>query len=498
MTDTAMPDVASTGHTSFPDTAAFTGLSRPVRVETDLVELEYEGTLPTELAGVMYRCGPDPQFPPLLGDDIYINGDGMVSMYVFGNGHVDMRTRWVRTDKMVRERQARRALFGAYRNPWTDDPSVAGMDRTTANTSTHWHAGRLFALKEDGLAHELDPFTLETRGKWDFGGKLRSRTMTAHPKVDPRTGEWVFFGYSAGGEMTSDVSFCVADSRGRLTGEEWFIPPYASMIHDWGVTQGHALFPVMPLATDLERVKAGGPRWAWDDTKSTHVALVPRGGGAGDVAYYEGPPQWSFHAMNAFDDGNRVCMDLCVAEVAPLPDSAGRRPDPARVLQYLTRWSFDRTRPGSEFRQERLWDMPVDLPEVDQRFQTCAYRHGFMCAKDLSRPVSPWVEQGVWFNTLAHIDHRSGEVETWYVGDDSSVQEPVFVPRGSDASEGDGYLLAIVNRAPGEHSELVVLDTARFSAGPIATVHIPLHVRPAFHGIWVDATSLGRLPRLAG
>lgn len=485
----------ATAPASFPDTNPFTGVNRPMRVECDVYELEYTGELPPELAGALYRAGPEPQFPPRAGDDIYINGDGMVSMVAIANGHVDFKTRYVRTDKLRRERQARRALFGGYRNPWTDDPAVAGMDRTTSNTSTLWHAGRLFALKEDGLAHELDPLTLATRGKWDFGGRLRSRTMTAHPKIDPVTGELVFYGYAAGGETTSDIAFCLADAKGQLTREDWFLPPYASLIHDWAVTEHHVVFAIMPVTTDQERVKAGGPRWAWDGSlPSTYVGILPRQGPVSDIRWYEGPPLWSFHTMNAFEEGDRVHVDLCVADAGPFPTVDGGFPAPDQVRQYLTRWTFDLSRRGGEFGQERLWHLQMDFPEVDQRFQARPYRHGFMLARDLDRPINPELGKGVFFNTLAHIDHDTGAVQSWYAGDDRGLQEPVFVPRSDGALQGDGWLLSMVNRWPADGTELVVVDTRDLTAGPVATINIPVHIRPTFHGCWVDADDLGGLP----
>ena len=72
-------------------------------------------------------------------------------------------------------------------------------------------AGKLFASKEDGLPYEIDPETLETLGRYDWDGRLKTQTVTAHPKVDPETGELLFFGYEAAGDATRDISFCVAD-----------------------------------------------------------------------------------------------------------------------------------------------------------------------------------------------------------------------------------------------------------------------------------------------
>lgn len=482
----------------FPATRDFTGINEPRRLEADIFALEIDGVLPPALSGVLYRCGPDPAFPPISGEDIYINGDGMVTMLALADGRAAVRTRYVRTEKFQAERSAGRRLFGAYRNPWTDDPSVAGIDRTTANTSMIWHANKLFAVKEDGLAYQLDPLTLATIGRHDFGGRLRSRTMTAHPKIDPVTGEWVFFGYCAAGEISDDISIGVADAAGRLTDEQWFVPPYQSVIHDWAVTQQHLILPVMPLTTDAERVRAGGPRWAWDPDRTTHLAVAARNRPIDGLAYFDGPSLWSFHTMNSFTHQRRVHIDLCVSEVAPFADKNGGGFEPSRVQQYLTRWTCDLDRPGGDFEQRPLLPgLPVDFPEIDQRFATTDYRHGFLTARDLSKAVNPEIAKGVWFNTLVHIDQHSGESERWYVGEDSNVQEPVFIQRDDDAPEGDGYLVALVNRFPAKTTELIVLDTARFTDGPIARVHIPMHIRPTFHGLWVSAAELGRLPDLS-
>ncbi|WP_157112101.1 carotenoid oxygenase family protein [Nocardia beijingensis] len=472
---------------SFPDTPGFTNLNRPMRTELDVFELEWKGDLPEGISGGFYRCGPDPQFPPKAGDDIYVNGDGVVSMFRIADGHVDLKIRYVRTDKFQAERFARRALFGAYRNPYTDDPSVAGVDRTTANTSILRHAGRTFALKEDGLPHEIDPTTLETIGKFDFEGRLRSKTFTAHPKTDPVTGELVFFGYSAkGDELSTDIALCTASADGELTSEQWFLPPYGSMVHDWLVSAEHVIFPVMPLTTDPERLQAGGPRWLWDGARRTALGVLRRGAPAEEIRWFDGPPRWSFHTMNAVTRDNVVTLDLCVSHRAPFPDTEGEMFEPKDVKQYLTRWTCDLDGDNPQFTEERLWDdCSVDFPVIDSRYLGREYRHGFMAAQDPSKPLHPQLLGGLYFNSLAHFDHATGEAEVWYAGEDASVQEPAFVPRSPDAPEGDGYLLSVVDRVPFDHAELVILDTARFSAGPVATVTIPLFLRPTFHGIWV-------------
>ena len=77
----------------FPDTIAFRGFFRPVRIAADVHDLEIEGEIPPRLTGAFYRLGADAQYPPRLGNDIYLNGDGMMTMIRMEHGHADLRTR---------------------------------------------------------------------------------------------------------------------------------------------------------------------------------------------------------------------------------------------------------------------------------------------------------------------------------------------------------------------------------------------------------------------
>lgn len=479
----------------FPeDNPSFIGPSRPSRLECDLMALEYEGELPAGLTGRFYRCGPDPQFVPRFRDDVGINGDGMVSMFTLSPGRVDFRQRFVRTDKFKAERAAGKALFGQYRNRYTDDASVAGIDRTTANTSILWHGGRLFAIKEDGLPHELDPYTLDTRGKLDFEGQLRSPHFTAHPKLDPVSGHLVFYGFEAAGEATPTISYAEADQNLQLLREQWFDAPYASMIHDFAVTQNYVVFPVMPTTSNLARMQQGGFHFAWDDTLPTWIGVVPRHGDASQVRWFKGPGRWSFHTLNAFEEGDLLHIDLTVSEIngfAYVPQADGKPWNPERARSCLTRWTVNLADGSDGFSEQRLWDTPSDFYKTDPRVQTLRYRHGFMAARDASRPpVTRAPNPKAAFNTLARIDHASGNIDSWWAGDESTVQEPQFVPRGGDAAEGEGWILGVVGRLAENRSDLVVLDALDLAAGPLATVRLPIYLRMTFHGEWVPEAAL--------
>jgi carotenoid cleavage dioxygenase-like enzyme len=478
--------------TSFPETMDFAGFNAPCRVECEIYDLIVEGNLPPEIRGSWYRCIPDPQYPPMLGHDTYLSGDGMVSLFRFEEGHVDFRMRYVRTDRWKAERAARRSLFGLYRNPFTDDASVRNVNRTVSNTTPVWHGGRLLATKEDGLPYEVHPHTLDTIGTWNYDGKLRSQTMTAHTRLDPDTGELHFFGYEAGGLATRDVAYCIADKDGNLIHEEWFEAPFVSMMHDFVVTKDYVVFPMFPTTADLDRIKAGGPHWVYEPGRDTLVGVMPRGGTTRDIRYFRRPACSAYHFMNAYSEGGRVHMDFNVGKVNPFPfiqqasnlhvtpeDMAGGR---------MMRWTLDMTKPGDHI-EEHVIGPGGDMPRVADKDFMKDYEIGYYQLFDpqngdplIAGPVGPG------FNTICRLEVKTGKYTTYVPGRRCTVQEHVHIPSRTPGHEG--YLAFVVDLHDQFLSEVQVLEAAHIEKGPIARIKMPLRLRVAVHGNWVNAENL--------
>ncbi|MCW8379699.1 carotenoid oxygenase family protein [Streptomyces justiciae] len=483
----------------FPRSPQMSGWEAPQRFEGDIYDLEIEGEVPEDLDGSFFRVAPDPQYPPRLGDDIFFNGDGSVSAFRIQNGHIDFKMRYVQTPRYLREREARRSLFGAYRNPYTDDASVAGLSRTTGNTNVVMHNGLLWALKEDSLPVAMDPLTLDTLGESDFAGQVSSRTFTAHPKFDPETGDMFCFGYEAKGYATDDIAYYVIDPSGAVKHEAWFRMPYPGMVHDMAITENYVLFPVAPFTSDLERMKAGGPHWQWEPGLDVVYGVIPRLGGPEDVRWFHGPNAFVGHTLNAFEDGGRIYYDVPLLNDNAFtwwPDAEGRAPHPAELKGAVMRVELDPKRTDLRAQAEVLSPELAEFPAVDDRYVSAAYRHVFLMGMDLSAMdfgPAPALPANSLFNTFVHLDAHNGTVRSsWAPGPSATVQEPVFVPRGPGAPEGDGYLLALVNRHDEVRSDLVVLDTAHLADGPVATARLPFRMKNALHGSWAGAEEFTR------
>jgi carotenoid cleavage dioxygenase-like enzyme len=484
---------------TFPDTIAFRGFFAPVRIEADVYDLEVEGRIPADLDGAFYRVAADAQYPPSHENDIYINGDGMVTMVRIRGGHADLRTRFVRTERFTRERAARRSLFGAYRNPFTDDPSVAGIDDGNSNTAIVWHHGKLLALKEAARPYELDPNTLETKGIYDFHGQLTGRTFTAHPKVDPVTGQLIAFAYNSSGRPDKDIILFDISPIGTITREQRFEAPYSSMVHDWLVTRDHVIITFSPMIADWERMKDEPQYFVWDPPKGTHVAVVPREEGVTGIRWFSSDLVMETHSLNAWSDGDIVTADHFVAASGWFSQFPKTTVGPLREAPpFPKRWKFD-LRQGSDswansiatYEETALFHCAGDMPRVDPRILMSKNRHSWVGALDLDLgPMPDFGPMGPPFNCLVHLDDHTGERTRFYPGPDSAPEEPVFVPKGPDAGEGEGYLISVVSRRLLNRNDIVILDALDLAAGPIATLKVPFRLRYAFHGTWVSGADL--------
>ena len=486
---------------SFPQTIHFIGTNTPRRVEMSIRNLEVEGEIPAEVEGAFFRAVPDNAHAPMFDDDIALNHDGMIARFEFSKGAVDFDIKYVETERYLLEKGERRALFGQYRNPFTDDPLAEGVDRTLANTTPVWHAGRLFMTKEDGRGYEINPHTLATVGKWDYEGKLKSQTFTAHPRVDAVTGEMFFFGYEAGGLCDPNVAYCIADKDGNLVKEQWFEQPYLSTIHDFVITEKYAIFPIFPTLADLERMKAGGAHWAHDQTKPSYIGIMPRYGDVSEMKWIEGPVGVScFHEVNAYDDGDFVHIDMCLTNTnafAFMREAGGVHIEQQDIQGALTRWTLDMSKDAPEL-TERPLGPPGDLCRLADADQGRPYNRAWYLSMNPQAKGPPMLggPVGANFNCLLRIEPGNGRVSMMEVPPGGAISEPAHIA-SSDPDHG-GWLLSVIdmpNGPPGGNpadysSELWVVEADNVEKGPIARVKTGMALRSQVHGTWVSRAKM--------
>jgi carotenoid cleavage dioxygenase-like enzyme len=450
----------------------------PIPFEADAPFLKIVGELPRELNGTLYRNGPNPQFDT-PGAHWFV-GDGMLHAFHLENGRASYRNRWVRTPKWQAEHDAGRALFGGFGRKLPDAPATLS-DGGVANTNIIFHAGKLLALEEAHLPTEIEPGTLATRGYCNYQGRIAG-PFTAHPKIDPVTGELVFFGYNASGPLTPTLSYGAIDASGKATRFTRFEAPYASMVHDFIVTENHVLFPILPITGSMERAMKGQPPYAWEPDKGAYVGVMKRNGSAEDIVWFRAETCYVFHVMNAWEEGNRIIADVMQFEEAPLfPHPDGRPTSSEKLFARHCRWTFDLTGNTDRFQQSYLDELTGEFPRVDDRRAGLKTIHGwYACANPRLSMLSA-------LSGIVHVDGTGRRLGHYLLPAGDTISEPVFVERSKDAAEGDGWLLAVVWRARENRSDLAVFNATDVEAGPVALLQLGHRVPDGFHGNWVGA-----------
>src|SRR4029450_11501561 len=138
--------------------------------------------------------------------------------------------------------------------------------------------------------------------------------------------------------LTSALSYGSIDASGKATRFERFEAPYATMVHDFIVTENHVLFPILPLTGSLESAMAGRPAYAWARGKAAFVGVMKRGGAAEDIRWFRGEACYVFHTMNAWEEGDRIVADVMQREALALfPAADGTPIPPEKQIARLAR-----------------------------------------------------------------------------------------------------------------------------------------------------------------
>jgi carotenoid cleavage dioxygenase len=337
----------------------------------------------------------------------------------------------------------------------------------------------------------MDLLTLETLvPNYTFDGQLPSRTFTAHPKIDSETGNMVAFGYEAEGHGTDVVSMFEITPQGKMIWNAKIQVPYVGMLHDFAVTQKHIVFYVIPLAFDADQMARGGIHWSWDPSKPTFFGFVRRGGDGSDVRWIQGPTRSATHIMGAFDDDEKLIVDVEMSMQNPfpfMPQRDGSRWDPGAGSSHITRLSVDLgRRTPRDYGMEQMYPHVGALPRQDDRYNTVPYRYGFLPCPDPS--AAPGTRAGACY---ARFDHQTRAATLFNAGPATSLAECCFAPKSATAGEGVGYLMGVATRnEENGRADLVILDAEHLDQGPVATVKLPMRAVGQIHGWWVPEAQL--------
>ena len=162
------------------------------------------------------------------------------------------------------------------------------------------------SLGEFGYPYLVNPDDLSTKGAFNYDGKLPGN-MTAHPRVDPVTGELLFFGYNV---VQPYLTYMRADAAGNMLQVEPIEMTGPSMVHDFAATDNYVVFMELPVRFSWTMAISGsGLPFKWDDDAPSRFGVMPRNGTNADVKWFDVPTCFIFHIMNSYEQGDEVIVD---------------------------------------------------------------------------------------------------------------------------------------------------------------------------------------------
>lgn len=407
------------------------------------------GDIPADLNGRYLRIGPNPMNGPT---GHWFLGDGMVHGIELENGAANwFKSRLIKTPMLTRKPDEE--YFGK---------ALASLENSLANTHIIGHAGKILALEELHHPFELTP-DLTTVGAYDYQGKLNTG-MTAHPKVCGKTGELLFFAY---GLLPPYMTYHRVSAEGELLQTEEIEVGAATMVHDFNVTENFVIFMDLPLMFDVSKAEGTDIPLEWSEDYGARLGVMPRNGTNADVVWYDIDPCYVFHPLNAYEDGNKIVIDVCRMDhmmKKGVPD----------VPTLLTRWVIDQD--TKTVAEKTLMDVPVEFPRVPDSLIGQKHRYGYMAHMSAKFPAGVGVLK---------YDFETDEKTEYALPEGQYCGEPVFVPRKNAAAEDDGYLITYRHNEAEQTADCIILDACNVEAGPVAEILLNTRIPFGFHGSWI-------------
>jgi carotenoid cleavage dioxygenase len=406
----------------------------------------------------------------------------------------------------------------------------------TANTSIVYHARRILALHEQDLPYAMRVLcsgVVATLHRETFGAKLH-HPFTAHPKVDPVTGEMYFFGMHT---APPQCHISKADAKGKIVSSFAFPLPQAPMMHDMAITENHLLLLDVNLTIAPQvMMKSDHMPFLYDLSRPARIGVIPRDASdASELRWFDIPATMIFHTANAWEEGDCIKFYACGVDEellkiiidehlqVKLPDRQTEVKHPPK-LNLAAMFPFTRTAPhkGAGVRtgdhiavdlttaappltqaqdeptrglfewtlnmktgaatQRCIYNGVVDFPVIHPNLLGRTTRYVYLAHFCLN----PLNAQRILKIDLMATDPQAHVVGTVEYPPGVNGGEALFVPRQCDSAEldgeDDGYLLVYLHDELEIKSHFAVYDAKTMSPEPLAIAHLPQRVPYGFHG----------------
>lgn len=444
------------------------GIFAPQRQEHFSTQLMVEGQIPAELDGALMRIGPNPILVKNPRNYHWFTGDGMIHALRLKGG----KAHWYKSS-YVGVASVQKKLHR---------PLIPGKTRGVAdavNTNVINFAGKIWALVEAGAYPVEVNSKLESERHHLFKNE-EDLPFTAHPHVDPETGDIHAVCYDALSQ--NKVFYLHIDSHGKLKHQVEIPVKHGPMIHDCAITKSQVLILDLNVNFSVRSALKGSMLpYQWNPKRQARIGVLPFGGKVTDMRWYEIDPCFIFHTVNAYDlNTGDIVMDAVVHSKALIRSIQGPIEDQDIRLE---RFIFEQG--TGKVTRTVLSNIKQEFPRINEAFIGRQYRYIYSISfGEFDDPSH------VSSNTVMCFNLRNRTTESYSFGANWVTGEAVFVAREDAQAEKDGWLMSYIHALDCSPSKVVILDAQHITEGPIATIHLPVRVPVGFHCNWIDYRKL--------
>ncbi|CAM6107157.1 unnamed protein product [Calypogeia fissa] len=468
------------------------------------------GYLPECLNGEFVRVGPNPRFQPIAKYH-WFDGDGMLHGVRIKDGQVTYASRYVRTSRFQQEEHwggpkfwRLGDLIGNKGLAWLAlfqlRVALGVVDLSNgygnANTAMTFHNGKLLALSESDkpyIVHIHEDGNLETVGRYDYDQKL-NHPFTAHPKIDPVTGEMFTFGYLL--EAHPYVTYRVISKDGVIGNAIPITPSGPIMMHDFAITENYAIFMDCPLYfSPTEMVRKNQDPFAFDETKPARFGVLPRyAKNESQIHWFEFSTCVIFHSANAWEEGDEVVVIACRSPSIDMETISVYDKEKADAFIHDL-WEYRLNMRTGEAKERKLGEFVSDFPRINEEYVGRKNRYVYTA---LFEDATHHIGIAKYDLTLEpelgkeQLEVGGNVAGVYWFGNMRYGSEPVYVSKkpGKEVDEDDGYLLCFLFDENTWTSEVVVIDAKTMSSDPVAVIELPTRVPYGFHAMFVSENQL--------
>ncbi|MGF1486294.1 MAG: carotenoid oxygenase family protein [Prochloraceae cyanobacterium] len=442
------------------------------------------GNVPSGLRGSLYRNGPGRLQRGDLRVGHWFDGDGAILAVHFSDSGPMAVYRYVLTSGYQAETAANSFIFpnygmtapGPFWNNWGKDV------KNSANTSVLALSDRLLALWEGGRPHALDLDTLDTIGLDNLTKLEDNDSFSAHPKVDPETGEIFNFGVAAG--INATLNLYRSNCTGKIVKKSSFNLEGLPLIHDFVMAGPYLIFFVPPVRVNLFPAAVGIASFSeameWKPDLGMQILIFDRNN-LSLVSRTVTDPFYQWHFTNAYlnESGSEIAIEL-----VRYPDfqtnqnlkevSTGKINTPAKG----TLWQINiDPHTAKVIKQEELLDRKCDFPIVSQQQVSQPWRYTYLSTYQDGSDITANI-----FNAIARFDRKTGNLSIANLEDNCYPSEPIYVRDRIDFERG--WLLTVVYNGNTDTSQVWIYDSENIEGDPVCKLALPEVVPHGFHGTW--------------